>query len=360
MAVFAPAGRRRIGSFAGAVVLLSCVLTPVAVAEPVPRVAEVSAVGWVTGAESPNRTDLRFRVHGTDLGIMWDDGRGGVLMAFGDTFGPGGSGHGTRGDPDWRTSVLGRAAMGPPSAGLVIADMVQDPPGRAVEVIPRDSAVQEHTVNPTAGISVRGREYLHYMSVRSWGAPGHWRTNYAGIAYSDDGGAHWAKPATPRWDNPDGGNGFQLAAMVRDDRHVYLFGKPNGRFGPASLARVRDNEVLDKAAYEYWDGLAWQPDEARAAPVFGGAVGELSVDHRRGCRCWMAMYLDELRAAIVLRTAPTLTGPWSPAREVVTSRDHPGLYAPFIHPETESHDEVYFVMSQWEQYNVRLMRVRLG
>ncbi|CAM03895.1 carbohydrate-binding protein [Saccharopolyspora erythraea NRRL 2338] len=340
--------------------LLACVLTPQAGAEPVPRVAEVSAVGWVTGAESPNRTDLRFRVHGTDLGIMWTDGRGGVLMAFGDTFGPGGSGHGARGDLDWRANALGRTTLGPPSVGLVIADMVQDSPGRAGEVIPRDTAVQEYTVNPTAGISVRGRQYLHYMSVRSWGAPGHWRTNYAGIAYSDDGGARWTKAATPRWDNSDGGNGFQLAALVRDDRYVYLFGKPNGRFGSASLARVRDDEVLDKAAYEYWDGLAWRPDEARARPVFGDAVGELSVGYRKYCRCWMAMYLDERRAAIVLRTSPTPIGPWSPAREVVSSRDYPGLYAPFIHPEMGSRGEVYFVMSQWEQYNVRLMRMRLG
>jgi hypothetical protein len=340
--------------------LLSCVLAPSGSAErSALRVAEVAAVGWVTGDASPNGTGRRFQVFGTDLGIMWDDGRGGVLMAFGDTFGPGGSGHGTSGQADWRSNTMGRSIPSAPTGGLVIADMVQEPPGRASQVIPRDSGAEEQTVNPTAGISVGGRQYLHYMSVRSWGAPGQWRTNYAGIAYSDDGGEHWIKGRNPRWDNSGGGNGFQLAAMVRDKGYVYLFGKPNGRFGSASLAQVRDDEVLDKAAYAYWDGAAWQPDEARAVPVFGGAVGELSVAYHEKSGQWIAMYLDERRAAIVLRTSPELTGPWSEAQEVVSRRDYPGLYAPFIHPGLGSRNEVHFVMSQWDQYNVRLMRMRL-
>jgi len=44
-------------------------------------------VAWITGQRSPNCTGDTAHVYGTDLGICWDDGRGGVLVAFGDTFG---------------------------------------------------------------------------------------------------------------------------------------------------------------------------------------------------------------------------------------------------------------------------------
>ncbi|HXS23019.1 MAG TPA: DUF4185 domain-containing protein, partial [Gemmatimonadales bacterium] len=49
--------------------------------------AATSIVGWVTGPDSPAKTIERFGVTGTDLGIMWDNGGGQVLVAFGDTYG---------------------------------------------------------------------------------------------------------------------------------------------------------------------------------------------------------------------------------------------------------------------------------
>ena len=41
----------------------------------------------MTGLDSPNNTYGRWNVKATDLGIMWDNGSGQVLTAFGDTFG---------------------------------------------------------------------------------------------------------------------------------------------------------------------------------------------------------------------------------------------------------------------------------
>jgi len=59
-------------------------------AEP-PRVLtrDLTLVAPVTGEDSPNRTGSRFGFLATDLGILWDDGAGGVLAAFGDTYGEG-------------------------------------------------------------------------------------------------------------------------------------------------------------------------------------------------------------------------------------------------------------------------------
>lgn len=44
-------------------------------------------VAKLTGAASINETDTRYQVMATDLGAMWDNGKGQVLMAFGDTYG---------------------------------------------------------------------------------------------------------------------------------------------------------------------------------------------------------------------------------------------------------------------------------
>lgn len=73
------------------------------------------------------------------------------------------------------------------------------------------------------------------------------------------------------------------------------------------------------------------------------------------------MYLDETRAAIVVRTAPDLVGPWGDAHIVAQARDYPGLYAPYIVPGGVFADEVRFTMSRWKPlYNVFLMRAPLS
>ncbi|MGH3913817.1 MAG: DUF4185 domain-containing protein, partial [Pseudonocardiaceae bacterium] len=175
----------------------------------------------MTGERSANRTGSRFGVLATDLGICWDDGAGGLLVAFGDSYGTGWGGHGAGPpDADWRCNVLAHACLDEPAGALVLQSMVQDAPGHAAQVLPRDPTVREETVIPTAGIAVDGVQYLHFMSVRSWYGPGRWRTNYSRIARSTDGGQTWRTDG-PRWNNQaaqwwrsDGGAGFQLCALI--------------------------------------------------------------------------------------------------------------------------------------------------
>lgn len=326
----------------------------------------VEEIGWVTGEQSPNKTGSRFGVLATDLGICWDDGAGGMLVAFGDTYGEGWGGHGPGPKTaDWRCNVLGRAPLGEPVGVLELTSMVQDRSGHAIQTLPRDSTVPEETVIPTAGIAVDGVHYLHFMSVRSWEGPGRWRTNYGAIGWSTDCGQTWRTDG-PRWPNrsaqwwrSNGGGGFQLGAFVPDGEHVLLFGTPNGRFGPARLARVPAAEVLDISAYRYWTGQDWSTRPYRAAPVIGPPVAELSVLQHRRAQCWLALTLDEHLAAIVLRSAPTPTGPWSAPVPVVRGVDYPGLYGGHLLPCSAESDHLYFTMSQWGPYNVRLMRTLL-
>ncbi|WP_424184230.1 DUF4185 domain-containing protein [Actinokineospora sp. G85] len=306
-------------------------------------------VARITGEGS--RNGCAGGVHATDLGIMWES-RGRVLIAFGDTYGPAwcGSGAGPSTDPDWRCNVL------------AVADDDLRFQSVTGQFLARDDTSTEETVIPCSGIELDGVHYLHYMSVRNWGARGKWFTNYAGIAHSTDDGQTWHKPRRAWWVNrAEGDHPFQMAAFAQADDWLYLLGTPNGRWGSASLARVRPSDVLEPAAYSYWTGHTWADrDPFRAVPVMIGPVAELSVLFNDHLGQWTALHLDESRSAIVLRTADDLTGPWSPPSAVASGAEYPGLYGGFLHPKSRQGPELFWTMSQWAPYNVYLMRTDLS
>lgn len=321
-------------------------VVPSALRSPI-RLVDVAPVAQVTGEASVNRTQSRWDITGADLGhTFWY--RGDLYMVFGDTFGPGGA--------DWRSNTMARIVDPQPATGLRFASMVSDRPGHAEELLAsRKKAGVEQTVIPTNSIAVGGRMVLQYMSVRSWLTPGRWSTNYSGLAYSDDGGRTWTEDKAMGW-GPD--SGFAQVAFVRSGPYVYLYGIPAGRFGGARLARVPAAQILDPSAYRYWTGQTWSAAESAAVPIIGAPVGELSVRWSSSARRWLMMYLDEDRAAIVLRSAPGLTGPWSAEQVVATASQYSELYAPFMLP-MDTGSTVYFTMSEFGPYEVYLMKARL-
>lgn len=325
-----------------------------------PVIGAMDMVGQVTGHGSQNRTDARWRIHGTDLGVMWESRPGEVAIAFGDTFGEGWTYGGANGS-DWRSNVLGYSGDTDLSDGLTIDSMVQDGRCHAAELLAsRKIKNFETTVIPTSGFALDGRQYLSYMSVNRWSAvPGLWWTNYGGIAWSDDNGSTWTKDQHAKWDNLFGLGRFQVAAMVPHDEYVYMFGTPNGRVGVVGLARVPKEHVLNKSAYQYWVNGSWQPAaENEATPLFFGIASELSVRYDESAGRWQMTYLDSARGAIVLREATTPQGAWSEAAPVLYTADYPKAYGGFIHPWSTG-DELYFTMSAWDSYNVYLMRAEV-
>ncbi|MBK0866593.1 DUF4185 domain-containing protein [Saccharopolyspora sp. HNM0986] len=338
------------------------------------RVQGVTRIGRITGEDSCNATSSRFGFTATDLGIMWDDGRGGVLIAFGDTYGAewGGNGAGPK-HADWRCNVLARSTSEDLDTGLEFDWVVQREDGAAGQFLPRDPKARENTIIPTAGICAGGRNYLHYMSVRRWGVPGVWHTNYGALAYSDDGGRTWTKSDAAIWPNrgqralrrfrrrDQGGHPFQLIAFAGVlDGYVHLLGTPSGRFGSGHLARAPEGDLLDPAGYEYWTGSGWGTDPFAAAPVLSAPVAELSVQYNSHFGRWFAVHLDEHRAAIVLRTAEELTGPWSKGEVLTTGSEYPALYGGFQHPWAADRPAIYCTMTQWRPYNVDLFRADLA
>lgn len=373
--------------------------TPPPAAQPVPEPAAVppasdpgaalggsrtSLVDWVSGPNSPNKTLDRFRISGTDLGIMWDNGdpiNRQVLIAFGDT-----TGYCSVRGHQWRYNTMFRSQDHDLSDGLSVpAGVVNDrysgsplwAPGLSKQIISSiRRAPEETSVIPTAGISDGGRQYINFMSVVRWENHGVWPTNFSGIAMSPDNGQNWGiYPGSIRTPAPDslpgaryvpGNENFQQGAFVRSsDGYIYSFGTPGGRGGSAFLARVPPGSVPDLTKYQYWkaaeDGSgSWVPgDPAAATPVIPGPVGEMSVQYNDYLKQYLVLYGNGGNN-IVARTAPALQGPWSPEQMLVSQGQIPGgIYAPFLHPWATGKD-VFFTLSLWSAYNVMLMHTELG
>ncbi len=349
---------------------------------PLPTISgNTSSVAWVTGLVSPNNTYERFGISGTDLGISWDNGAGQTLMAFGDTFGncslPG---------SEWRSNILMRSNDTNLSDGISITDgvpldtnsgAVVEPgaPRFASEVVPSlGVAGVEDTVIPTAAISIEGVQYMNYMSVREWGAPGRWVTNFSAIATSTDNGQTWttslptiranAGVTVPGLAQVEESNGkYQMNAYAKgQDGYIYQFGTPNGRFGAAFVARVKPDDILNLGAYEYSTqdpAEPWSKNVADSVSTVKEPVSEMSVAWNDHLQRYVMMYGNEIDRTLLARTAEKPEGPWSAPTMLLDSRQTAGgIYAPFIHPVT-SGNKLYFTASRWSDYNVLLLETNL-
>ena len=324
-------------------------------------VKDLTLVARLVGDGAINDTAGRWGVHGADLGSLFDKGER-LYMVFGDTFGcciPGTGGPGSAGD--WRFNVMAVINDRDPRDGLTFDAMISDRDGHAKQLLPGGQG--DKTVIPTYGVAIGERMYLHYMAVLLWGDPGKWLLNASGLAYSDDDGQTWTKDPKAVW---SGSSNFGQAALVKSGDDLYLFGIPGGRFGEVHLAKVAQADILDKAAYRYFNGLRddapqWTPDERAAAAIVPAPVGELSVLWNEYLQRWIMTYLDTPQYALMIREAPELWGPWSPPLVLARGADYPGLYGAYMHPwlVEEEGKVVYFTMSQWGPYAVFLMKATL-
>lgn len=358
-------------------------VTPPAAATTPPAAAVVgrtSRVSWVNGPYSANNTFARFGISGADLGIMWDNGQTGpnnqILMAFGDTFGNCG-----RPDQEWRHNTLFRSSSRDLTAGMSVPDpqlgniyagspVTAIRPNFSKEIISSLGLVPaEASIIPTAGISIGTTQYIDFMSVRAWGSPGRWSTNFSAIAFSNDNGENWTvarstiRPsffsAVPGYRFVWGYQNFQQNAYVRQGGYVYSLGTTSGRGGMAFLSRVPENSILDLSRYEYYTPLGWRRGKPfLAIQVIWDATSELSIAWNAYLRKFIVLYTDFFNN-VVMRTADTPAGRWSWPTVLLPSTAVPGgTYAPYIHPWSSGRD-LYFTLSLWSAYSVLLMHTTL-
>lgn len=315
------------------------------------------AVFQATGLASPNSTQ-NYNVLGTDLGIMWDNGAGEMLTAFGDSAGLGVPNLLTGSLWSWRSNILVRSHDHDPSEGIFYDSVVRDIFGQARDLVasPKIPTIEISRI-PTAGISVGGVQFMSLMSVRDWDDVGQWTTNYSGLAASGDNGETWADLGATHRANDGADANFQQNAFVRNDGWLYEYGTPSGRNNNAYIARVREGDIADLGAYEYWDGTRWRHGDVDAAAPIADSVGELSVLWNDYLHQYVMLTTDPWNS-VVMRRAPAPEGPWSPPEVLIDTRELPTAYAPSIFPYQTGSD-LYFLTTVHSQYNVVLMRTSL-
>lgn len=323
--------------------------------------ANTTKVAQITGEDSENKTLSRFSVWGTDLGSMtsYQDT---ILMFAGDTFA-------SEDHADWRCNVIFIIEDDDPSDGLTITGAIEDYPGHAKEFLgarKRDGV--EMTVIPTHAFTIDETLYCYYMSVRRWGGHGEWFTNYAGLARSDNGGQNWQKLEHMQW---PGESGFIQAASYILEDEIYIWAIPAGRFGGVQLMKAALDDIESLEEYVYLvditdDNLpVWQKGSDgidQALEIIPAPVGEISAIYNPFLGNFIMTYLNEAKAAIVMREGLTPWGPWG--EEVVLARgaQYPSLYGAYMHPDYlgDNGETVYFAMSQFFPiYNIMWMRTDL-
>lgn len=326
------------------------------------------AMNFLTGPNSPDTLRMKG-LNSTDLGIMWDAGDSRVLAAFGDSFTCGANSDG------WHSNSLFQTHDENPSNGIFLEGPATG--SRSEEFLPRSLKIDnvEMTIIPTAGIEVNGAQHVDFMSVKHWGNPGSWTTNYAQTAKSTDGGKTWSVVPNSMRTNTSASNdsrlptlvahqpgaeNFQMTAFAKTpsaDGFVYVYGTPNGRSGQARLARIPEASFPTWSAAEFWDGSSWSSSMSRATPVIDGRVSELSVMYNDQIEAWLALY--ETTEGIVIRKADSPEGPWSDKHTLVSRTQVPDLYGGYMFPH-QVNNSLYWVGTSWAQYNAVVFKTDLN
>lgn len=326
-------------------------------------VTNVKQVAQLTGHDSLNKTG-RFEIAGQDLGSMFQaDGK--TWFVFGDTFGQRADGQTGGGGTEWRSNALAYTTDTDPSDGIRFDGYIADDIGWAKELIDSKKVDgTEMTAIPTYGFEANGAMYLAYMSVKHWGEPGEWETNFAGFAKSTDHGQTWTTLDRPRW---GGNSNFVQVSVAKLDGELYFWGVTHGRFGGVRLMKVPEKQVEQQSAYRYFAGTAadgtprWSADESAAKTIVDDTVGELSVVWNEYLQRWTMSYTDGGAESAVLREGATPWGPWGEKFTLASQTDVPGLYAPYLAPQytADGGRTIYFTLSVWDPYNVYWYRAEL-
>lgn len=311
---------------------------------------------------NPNRTDELYDLGGADLGIVWEMDEGHVGIFFGDTYGkdfvantggPNGS--------NWRSNVLAFSSDTNMNDGLNFTTMALDNNGNARQIASsahNTSGSGDWTSIPTAAIRANGVDYLHYMNVRNWRGPKGWETNYSSLYSSKDNGKTWDRCSEVNFGSQ---SIFAQICYAKADGYVYMIGTQSGRQGNAYLARFLEKDILDMTQYEYWNSKdGWiKNNESAASAIFEATVGESSLMYQKKYKRWIATYFDADKYALMYRDAPEINGPWSQEKLLASGSTYPQLYGSYMHPLFDDEDTIYFLMSEWQAYNVFLMRASI-
>jgi hypothetical protein len=327
-----------------------------------------------TGQPTLSRTNARARVIGTDLGSTFEHG-GRLVFLFGDTWDR----------PGARDSLASTASRDPHRIEL---DFLRDNKGSWLSLDVPGVRLAEFEV-PTHGVSIGGKMYVLFTTDHSQKKT----MGRSVLAASADGGRHFRKLydlSTTRFIN---------VAFWQVDPWLYIFGSGDYRKSSVCLARVRQADIENKAAVEYFTGLSregsprWSKYEDDAVTLFShNVVGELSVAYCGPLNQYVMLYNSTEPRGIVMRSAKEPWGKWSDATVIfdpwkdkgyghfmhISEKSRPtadklsdpgrdnewgGEYGPFIMARYTTGEagkcRIYFTMSTWNPYQVVVMQADL-
>jgi hypothetical protein len=367
-----------------------------------------------------NDTHHRFNLMGTDLGVPVVHGDRAYLF-FGDTVGwraiwtwgedPDSVAHlplaALRADPTAVTrdltflvtpDVPSVAAAAYPGVARDFAGAAMiAPPGQPLQDFIADGAgpfpwMPGTFEVPTGALSQDGAIWLFYAGLVDFGPPTRATASY--LARFDPGTDVPTYTIVRGLDALQGGamgGHFIQVAPIRWGGDVYLFGTGAYRRSGVTLAKLPAAALSTGAGTAYWDGAAFVASPA-VPPIFeADGVGELSVLALEAEGLVLALYQRELRDpsgwlidnSVVLRVAPSPTGPWSDAVPLTAMTDpafqaehccarqdacpgaqilhcdRAGLYGAYLLPAVTVTPtaagvrlDVPFLASTWDPYNV--------
>jgi hypothetical protein len=351
---------------------------------------EFDREGW-NGKGTPrhafNRTESRFGIIGTDLGVSFAH-RDRLYFLFGDTWRVGHS------IPNDDLDAIAFSTDRNADHGLELTFLPRPP------IVP-GAALAAFEV-PLDGISWNGSMYV-FFSTDHWVAGIYTLMGRSILARSDNDGLDFTllyEVSRYKFIN--------VSTMIVDAREhglpgdgpqLVIFGSGRYRSSDVYLAVKPAAEIDEPGGLLFYAGgpgePRWSRDEDSAVPLFGeGCVGELSVRWNPLLRAWVCLYNADWPAdrasagGIVMRWAARPYGPWSQGDLIFSvydglgkfmhlpgadhtqegfgidrSADLGGMYGPYQIPQyTRASDHgvwIYFTMSTANPYQTMLMTANI-
>lgn len=213
------------------------------------------------------------------------------------------------------------------------------------------------------GFYARGDLWVTLLCIRHAAKPVPWAMDFetcgsdlAQISHLDRDPQHWEVKIHSLV--PDGAKAYPSATTVVSGKFAYLFALYESGSRPLLATRIPLSGLDQPAAnlqYLAADGV-WEPgfDPAQAFEVMQHGGSELSIRYHPDLKQWVAIILDPTGGfsdKVLLRTASSLTGPWSNGEVVYhipemlpsdTRDKNVFCYAAKEHPEFETHGELLF------------------
>lgn len=351
----------------------------------------VREVGKVTGDDAFTNTTQRFGVGATDLGFCYYDQQMSRLVTiFGDTFAD-------KKSSNWRSNAALYTTQTDYSAGIAYTGALTAggpaESGTAVQLTPnggRGTLIQGEvaitpktsTCIPTGAVMVGSTTYLYYMEIDENGFQdsGEWNVYCCRVIKSEDHGATWTAVEGLIWQarTEEGEEGVapnfaQIYPLLAEDGYVYLYGIPGGRSGGTKLGRVKQEQIEDFEAYEYFTGYdgegnaKWRQGSSGlayikqrdSAYIIDMPCGEMCVTYNAYLGQYLALYQNG--SSLVYRTADNPWGPFSKPETILkTATDVYLGYGAFTCQQMSDHggQRIWILVSEWWPiYNVSQVEI---